>query len=60
MFIALFAINYLDYFKKLEMNDYVEWELKTITAGDYTIEFDLDKTFYDDWIEHKMEEWHEQ
>ena len=28
-------------------NDYIEWDLKTITAGDYSIEFDIDKDFYD-------------
>jgi len=23
------------------MNEYVDWDVKTITAGDYSIEFDL-------------------
>lgn len=60
VFIALFVINYLDYIKKSQENNYVEWDVKTITAGDYTIEFDLDPTFYPDWIEKEMPNWLEQ
>ena len=42
VFIALFVINYIDYIKKTQENNYVEWDVKTITAGDYAIEFDID------------------
>lgn len=57
VFIALFVINYIDYIKKTQENNYVEWDVKTITAGDYTIEFDLDPTFYSDWVEKEMSNW---
>lgn len=38
------------------MNTYVDWDVKTITAGDYTVEFNLEvetyekfkKTYYDE------------
>jgi len=29
------------------MNTYVDWDVKTITAGDYSIEFDLEVTTYE-------------
>ena len=29
--------------------------MKTITAGDYTIEFDIEPAFYDDWLEKEAE-----
>lgn len=57
VFIALFCINYLDYIKKTQENNYVEWDVKTVTAGDYSIEFDLDPTFYSDWIAKVMPDW---
>ena len=43
VFIALFVVNYLDYIKKTQENNYVEWDVKTITSGDFTIEFDITK-----------------
>ena len=49
VFIALFFLNYLDYIKKTQENNYVEWDVKTITSGDFTIEFDLVTDFYKDW-----------
>ena len=55
VFIALFVVNYLDYIKKVQQNNYVEWDVKTITAGDFTIEFDLDPTFFKDFMEKEME-----
>ena len=41
VFLALFIINYFDYIRKNQEFSYVEWDVKTITAGDYTIEFDI-------------------
>jgi len=57
VFIALFVINYLDYIKKVQEDTYIEWDVKTITAGDYTIEFDISETFYQDYIENEMADW---
>jgi hypothetical protein len=51
VFIALFVVNYLDYIKKVQQNNYVEWDLKTITSGDFAIEFDLDPTFFSDYMD---------
>lgn len=50
-------VNYLDFVKKTSENDYLEWDLKTITAGDYTIEFDLDPLFFEDWVDKEYTKW---
>jgi len=44
--IALFVIVYIDYMRQLAKNNFVEWDVKTVTAGDYTIEFDIEERFY--------------
>ena len=59
VFMGLFMFNYVNYIKKLQENDYIEWDVKTITASDYTIEFDLHEDFYGDFIEKEMEAWNE-
>lgn len=57
---GLFMFNYVNYIKKLQENDYIEWDVKTITASDYTIEFDLHPNFYNDFLENEMEAWNEE
>ena len=57
VFIALFVVIYLDYMKKIQENNYIEWDVKTITAGDYTIEFDIDPKFFEDWLVKKYLNW---
>ena len=57
VFLTLFVVNYLDFIKKTSENDYLEWDLKTITAGDYTIEFDLDPQFFEDWVDKEYTSW---
>lgn len=57
VFMCLFIISYLDYIKKLQENKYVEWDLKTITSGDYTVEFQLDPAFYQTWLEEEFISW---
>lgn len=59
VFVAMFVINYIDYVQKLEENSYVEWDVKTITAGDYAVEFDIDEEFYNDYMKHVHDEWFE-
>lgn len=52
VFIYLFTVVYFDYIKTVEANKYIDWDVKTITAGDYTIEFDIDEDAFDYWKEH--------
>jgi hypothetical protein len=51
VFIALFVLNFVDYIKQVQINEYVEWDVKTITAADYTIEFDIKPDFYEAFLE---------
>ena len=45
-FIALFLINYVDFIQRKQENDYVFWDLKTLTSGDYTVEVDIGPDFF--------------
>lgn len=49
VFIFLFVMVYLDYVKTKEKTKYVDWDVKTITAGDYSIEFDFKEGMYKHW-----------
>ena len=57
MFVALFIVNFLDYIKKVQQNNYVEWDVKTVTAGDFTIEFDVDPGFFNDYKRNFKDAW---
>lgn len=46
VFISLFMIVYVDYIRSVQTSDYVEFDVKTLTAGDYTVEFDITESFY--------------
>lgn len=39
-------INYFDYMRQYAYYSYIEWDVKTITAADYTVEFEIDETFF--------------
>jgi len=41
VFIYLFSTTYLDYLACVQNNKYIEFDVKTITAGDYSIEFEI-------------------
>ena len=43
--------------KKIQENNYIEWDLKTITSADYSIEFDLDPQFFKTWVEKESHTW---
>ena len=47
VFIYLFVLVYIDYVKSVQQTKYVDWDVKTITAGDYTIEFDISKNLFE-------------
>lgn len=50
VFIALFNVIFIDYLRNVFKNQFVEWDVKTITAGDYSVELDLPKDMYDNFI----------
>jgi hypothetical protein len=51
VFIALFFVVFVDYISSVFKNSFIEWDVKTITAGDYSCELDISaamwKTFVD-------------
>ena len=49
IFIYFFNQIYFDYIDAFQKNKYIDYDFKTITAGDYTVEFDITPTQYDNW-----------
>ena len=58
-FVALFVVNYLDYIQRLQEINYIEWDIKTLTSGDYTVEVDIGGHFYDNYRRLEQEKWFE-
>lgn len=52
VFVFLYTLVYFDYIKTVQKNKYVDWDMQTITAGDYTIEFDVKRQTYKHWQDH--------
>jgi len=52
VFVYLYTLVYFDYIRTVQKNLYVDYDIKTITAGDYTIEFDVDRKTYAHWQQH--------
>ena len=50
VFIYLYTLVYLDYIGVVQKLKYIDFDVKTITAGDYTVEFDLDEDIYDNFL----------
>ena len=57
MFIALFLINYNDYLRQMTNWGFFTWDINTVTASDYTVEFNIEPGFYEDYCEKEMESW---
>ena len=55
VFLFLYSTVYFDYIKTVQTNLFVDFDVKTITAGDYTIEFDIDKETYEHWQAHYLD-----
>lgn len=42
----LFIQLFVDYVYNKEANNYVEWDVLTITAADYTVEFEIEPEMF--------------
>ena len=42
---------YFDYIKSVQKTKFVDFDVKTITAGDYTVEFDIEEEIYDEFLD---------
>ena len=50
VFMALFFVVFIDYLRSIFKNQYVEWDVKTITAGDYSVELDISQKMWDNFL----------
>jgi len=50
VFMALFYIITIDYLRCIFKNQYIEWDVKTITAGDYSVEMDIPEEMWNNFI----------
>jgi hypothetical protein len=51
VFICLFFVVFTDYMRSIFKNQYVEWDVKTITAGDYTAEMEITPSMWKQFTE---------
>lgn len=49
LFVFFFSVLYVDYMANQQVLSFIDWDVKTITAGDYTIEFDILNETYERW-----------
>ena len=56
LFVFMFSILYVDYIGNLQSLDFIDCDVKTITAGDYTVEFDIWNETYDNWKKNYFDE----
>ncbi len=47
VFIALFYTVYVDYIKCVAKTNFIDWDVKTITAADYTVEMTIQDEMYE-------------
>jgi hypothetical protein len=50
VFIALFFVVFVDYISSVFKNSFVEWDVKTVTAGDYSCELDISKQMWEKFV----------
>jgi hypothetical protein len=57
VFVYFFSVVYFDFIYSVQVNKYVDYDVKTITAGDYTMEFDIKieqyHTFKEKYFDHR-------
>lgn len=47
VFVYFFVIVYIDFIRAKELNQFVDFDVKTISAGDYSVEFDINSKSYE-------------
>lgn len=55
VFVALFFVVYIDYLRSVFKNTFIEWDVKTITAGDYSVELDITEKMYKTFLDTKYD-----
>jgi len=49
VFVSLFTMVYNDYIKVTQIWGELDYDVKTVTAGDYSIEFDISEESFANW-----------
>jgi len=49
VFIYFFATIFFDYIRAVEATNQLDYDVKTYTAGDYSVEFKIQHCQYDNW-----------
>lgn len=55
-FIYLFSLNFLEYIQQVQKYKYVDFDVKTITAADYSVEFEISEKQYAHWKKYYNQE----
>jgi hypothetical protein len=50
VFVYFFAIITIQYVEQVQRNRFIEWDFNTITAADYTVEFKINQSMYDQFV----------
>jgi len=56
VWIYLFVHVTVEYIKSIQSNSYVEWDVKTTSAADYTVEFRIHPEMYEHFQEKYLDE----
>lgn len=51
VFIYFYSTVFFDYIRAIESTNQLDFDVKTITAGDYSVEFKIKHSQYDFWKE---------
>lgn len=51
VFIAIFFVVFIDYLSRIFKNQYIEWDVKTITAGDYSVELEITEKMWKNFLQ---------
>jgi len=47
---------YIDYVRTVQKTKYLDWDVKTITAGDYSVEYNISEKQYKHWKDYYYDE----
>ena len=56
IFMYFYMLIYIEYEHQKQKIKYVEWDVNTITAADYSIEFDISEIMYLNFIENYFDQ----
>jgi len=54
VFTYLYTLSYMDYVACVQKNKYIDYDVRTITAADYSVEFPISAEQYEYWKKHYL------